>query len=165
MDQLAVALVAAPLERIAFEERRYLPGVQDPIVLRGYLLRSGKGKLEKHVQYPVVESFIVDIDSVEIRGVNGSITRFNLDGYPVLRTVTAIFRDFLAGSLQRIRKDFVLNLSGHEFAWTLGVVPRDAGILEYLKDMQLEGQGGRVRRVTIKEADGARTIMDLAVSQ
>lgn len=147
----------APQVAVRYTELRESRWLAAPIESSG-TLRSTPTMLEKRVEQPRPETWRILDDRMQI-GTPGAVgTReIMLDQAPAAAALAQTLRRVLAGELLALHKDFRLELSGDERAWTLQLTPRQDDVARQLKRIDLHGAGPRLLVMVILETQGDRT--------
>jgi hypothetical protein len=147
----------APQVAVRYTELRESRWLAAPIESSG-TLRSTPTMLEKRVEQPRPETWRILDDRMQI-GTPGEVgaREIMLDQAPAAAALAQTLRRVLAGELQALHKDFRLELSGDERAWTLQLTPRQDDVARQLKRIDLHGAGPRLLVMVILETQGDRT--------
>ena len=147
----------APHADVRFTELRESRWLAAPIESSG-TLRSTPTMLEKRVDQPTRETWRILSDRMQF-GAPGSAgaREIMLDEAPAAAALAQTLRHVMAGDLEALNKDFELELSGDERAWTLQLMPRQAEVARQLKRIVLQGVGRRLSVMVILETQGDRT--------
>lgn len=162
----AQALTPAVLQRLLqqaskpdmrFHEQRESRWLATPVVSTGTLTLSAT-MLEKRIDAPKRETWRILGDRMQLfRSGSDGITEFIFDRVPAVSVLAHALRHAVAGDLQALDQDFQLSLTGTESRWTVSMKPRRPGVAQYLKEMELQGSGGRLQLIVISESQGDRT--------
>ena len=156
--ELQRLLQSEPARELAFEELRESPWLAAPVASRGTLHGNGQ-RLEKRVRHPRAETWRLLPDRIEWVGADASQTRqMRLADAPALATLAGALRHVIAGDVQALERDFVLDLRGDAGAWTLLLSPRADSSARQIDHLELQGAGPRLHQIVVVERQGERTI-------
>ena len=157
VEHLQRLLQEAPHADVRFTETRESRWLGAPIESSG-TMRSNAMMLEKRVERPRPETWRILSDRMQVTapGSDG-VKEVMLDRAPVAAALATTLRRVMAGHLEALNKDFQLELSGDEREWTLQLTPRDPDVARQLKEIGLQGAGGRLAVIVIQESQGDRT--------
>lgn len=154
-------LQSAPVQTVGFSELRESPWLAAPIESRG-TLRAGPDSLEKHVESPREETWRLLSDRMEWVGPRGEGAKHvPFSRAPAVGALAQALRAALAGELLPLERDFQLALRGDAAQWSLELVPRDAATARRIEQLELHGEGPRLRRIVVIERQGERTTTSL----
>jgi hypothetical protein len=157
VGQLEALLQAAPKPDAQYVETRESPWLSAPVTTRGTLHVSAQA-LEKHVEQPRQETWRMLDDRVEWQGPGGAGRKQILFSQaPALQALADVTRRALAGDLVALQRDFQIDVTGDERAWSVQLRPRTALVSRQLDGVELEGTGGRLRVLIVTERKGERT--------
>jgi len=86
----------------------------------------------------------------------------SLRQWPQVAAMLEGIRATLAGDRPRLEQVYRVTLEGDAAGWRLVLVPRDAEVAKIVARVTLGGVEGSVRRVEIDQADGDRSLMQIA---
>jgi hypothetical protein len=119
-----IARLARPAPaRIDFVEVRFSPMLREPLVVSGELGYLGPRNLERRVRSPYREQASIHGESVRVEREGAPPRSFALKRAPELRALLSGFAALLAGDPAALERDFEIELSGDEHAWTLALLP------------------------------------------
>ena len=161
VPRLQRLLQEAPQADVRFTETRESRWLPAPIESSGSM-RSNTTMLEKRVESPRPETWRILSDRMQVTapGLDG-VKEVMLDHAPAAAALANALRSVMAGDLEALNKDFQLDLSGDERAWTLQLTPRRQDVARQLKQIGLQGAGRRLEGIVIQESQGDRTTMHL----
>ncbi|GMR20584.1 MAG: hypothetical protein BMS9Abin36_1180 [Gammaproteobacteria bacterium] len=169
IESLMSALAITQHAEQTFTERRYSELLTRPLVFRGMLRYKKPDYLEKHVQTPRDQRFIIKGDTLTVeRNEQGKRVKhvISLEGFPIMAALTQGLRATMAGDQAQLEKLFTLELSGTYRKWHLLLTPRpeddpenDETLADVIEAMKLSGDAQHVLRVEIIEKEGDRSVM------
>ncbi len=122
--QALIARLARPAPaRIDFVEVRFSPMLREPLIVSGELGYMGPGNLERRVLSPYREQATIRGESVRVEREGTPPRSFALKRAPELRALLSGFAALLAGDPAALERNFKVELSGDEHAWTLALLP------------------------------------------
>jgi outer membrane lipoprotein-sorting protein len=162
LDRVIESLGQSPLRERAFHETYYSHMLTTPSYKEGTLVSHPPNRLEKHVQVPIEESFIVDGDSLLYENPSREISHtFSLQEYPALATFIVGLRALFNGDTEQLRQVFVVSISGTLDAWELDLSPRTQNDEDGVDCIRLAGERAYLRTIVIHETNGDRSELQL----
>ncbi|MFN3681484.1 MAG: LolA-related protein [Nitrospira sp.] len=161
LERLAALVKAQRESTIFFEETTYSSLVTRPLVTRGVLRFTPPSRLEKEVQEPYRERYVIEDDLVTVESERRNLTQtLSLDGYPGLRGFVETVRAVLNGDVKEVTRDYDWLLEGGKHRWVLRLRPREQseGMIE---SIELTGTDGHLQTIMIRFAGGDRSVMTL----
>jgi len=148
--------------RASFVETRESALLKTPLVLKGTLSYRRPDRVEKHVFSPYDERIIVEGGqlTLENRAQNRRKT-LAVGSAPGLAALVESIRATRAGDLASLRRHYALQIEGSREAWTLTLKPLDSRVGDYVTSVALSGVESRIGRITILEAGGDRSVMEI----
>ncbi len=163
IEQVAASVKERREPSVSFEEATYSSLLTKPLITRGVLRFAPPSRLEKDVQEPYRERYVIDGDFVTIESERRNVTKtVSLDEYPGLRWFVDTFRAVLDGDVARLTKEYDAALEGTKRRWILRVRPRDRAGSAPVDFIELSGSEGRINAITVRTADGDRSVMTLS---
>lgn len=158
----------APM-RTSFVEIRTSRLLKTPLRLSGEYLRPDGDTLVRQVRTPYVETTTI-VSSGTGPGQatierGGKRRTYSLARVPELASLQSSFGALLSGDGATLQRDFRLVPRGTRAAWTLALLPRDAGVAQRLKQITLHGRGAELRcieTVPVKAGETQRTLLATA---
>ncbi len=178
LGAVSVAATAAPDEALVklqqrvsqvsvlrgeFAQKKQLQGFRNPLRSQGeFVVARGRGVIWSTLR-PFPSTLVLTGERVLSQQADGS-SRVELDArqQPALRAVNTMLMALVSGDAQALSERFELTaelLEGER--WQLHMVPRTTALAKAFRQIRLEGDR-HVRRVTIEEASGDRTILDFS---
>ncbi|TFG63270.1 MAG: outer membrane lipoprotein carrier protein LolA [Nitrospirales bacterium] len=162
LDRLIKSLAQSTLRERTFHETYYSHMLTTPSYKEGTLVSHPPNRLEKHVQVPIEESFIVDGDSLLYKNPSREISHtFSLQEYPALATFIVGLRALFNGDTEQLRQVFVVSISGTLDAWELDLSPRIQTDEDGVDCIRLAGERTYLRTIVIHETNGDRSELQL----
>ncbi len=148
-------VLAEPKARVSrFEERRYFPFRQQPVVLQGEIRMSPGHGLSLHYFTPKPLTVIVDRAGVLMRDEHGRERSAPDDRRA--QAATAGLSEVLQFDLPKLTRDFEVHGRRDAAGWTLGFVPRDPKLGRLVGAVVVHGTDHRVDRIEIIRSDRQR---------
>jgi len=144
-------------QAVPFHEVRESPWLTVPVESRG-TLHSSPERLEKRVETPRQETWLILADRLEWvgpNGVGGKQILFN--GAPAVAALAEALRRVIAGDLVGLEQSFRIELRGDERLWTAQLLPRDPEVARSLDYLELRGAGALLQVIIVAERQGERT--------
>jgi hypothetical protein len=159
--QLFEALAKNRPDRATFRETRFLALLDRPVESSGELVFTPPQRLEKITLKPKPESLVVDRDTVTLeRG--GKRHTLRLRENPQVAVLVESIRGTLAGDLASLTRTYSAALDGSPAQWRLVLRPLDPALGTLVERIEIGGGEARVRTVEIFQADGDRSVMNIA---
>ena len=145
-----------------FVETRTSALLKAPLVLQGTLAYRRPDRVEKHVTSPYDERITVEGGrlTLENRAQNRKKT-VQVSSAPGLAALVESIRATRAGDLDALQRHFALQVEGSRDRWTLTLKPLDAQLAGYVTQLTLSGSETRIGRITVEEAGGDRSVMEI----
>lgn len=154
-------LQATPRHEVRFTETRESPWLSAPVQSSG-TLNATPAVLEKRVEQPRRETWRILPDRMQWTSpASGATKDILFADVPAAAALADAMRHAMAGDLAALDKDFALRLNGDERVWTVQLTPRRAEVSRTLKQLELQGSGGKLQVMIVTEAKGDRTITRL----
>ena len=147
---------------VPFEEATYSSLLTEPVIARGLLKFVPPERLEKTINTPSHERYVVDGDRVTIESARKGVTRtLSIEEYPGLRGFVEAFRSSLNGDAVRLREMYEVTLGGSREKWSLLLRPREAAGRSLVDYILMTGTMSRVGTIAIRSPDGDRSVMTI----
>ncbi len=166
LQTLMTELARTTTSEVRFQETKHLAALKAPLELRGILRYRRPDHLERHVQAPFEESFLVDGDAVTLTRKGGAERhRIALQSQPVLWAFIESIRATLRGDLAALQQFYRVELHGTREQWELTLLPRDLDMAQLVRVIRIGGRGGTVRTIEVEETGGDRSITRIDAAQ
>jgi len=146
---------------VRFNETREMALLDRPLESSGELTFTPPDRLEKRTTSPGSERLVVEGDTLVMERA-GRKQAASLRQWPQVAAMLEGIRATLAGDRPRLEQVYRVTLEGDAAGWRLVLVPRDAEVAKIVARVTLGGVEGSVRRVEIDQADGDRSLMQIA---
>ena len=154
-------LRAHPPGRATFHETKRVSVLDRPLESSGELVFTPPDRLEKRVTSPGAERIVADRERLVLeRGGRKQV--LELRDHPEVAVLIESIRGTLAGDRDALDRLYTLDLAGDERAWRLVLKPRDPELGRLVERVEIDGSGARVERVAVDQADGDRSLMQIA---
>jgi len=161
VSDLMSALAARGSADATFTERRYVPVLEAPVQSSGTLRFVVPDRIEKHTLAPRAESMVLAGNQITLR--QGQRSRsLTLTDLPDGGLAISSLRGTMAGDLAALRRGWEVTLHGERRGWTLTLTPVTATAAQYIEIVQIQGRQDQIDRIEIRQADGVRSVMDIA---
>jgi outer membrane lipoprotein-sorting protein len=162
LPALMQALAAVPAAQARFTEVRRMQLLRAPLEVQGTLRYVRPDTLERRVQSPYEETILIEGNRVSVDNpARGERRSYALASLPAAYALVESLRATLAGDLAALERHYDVKLAGGREAWTLSLVPRDAGVAGMLAQVRLQGSAAHITRIEFDEAAGDRTVMTI----
>ena len=163
IEQLMHSLGQVKSARASFVERKYLAVLDQPLELRGTLVYTAPGRLEKYTLGPRPETLLLDQDKLILENKARNQRRtLILQEHPVVWAFVESFRATLAGDLQTLNRFYRTQLEGNEEKWRLTLKPSEPKVQTVVSEIRIEGSRNRVRTIEVAETVGNRSVMTMS---
>ncbi len=148
---------------VSFVEMTHSSLLTEPLIARGVLRFIPPSTLEKEVQEPYRERYIIEGDLVIFESERKSVKKtISLEDYPSLRAFVEAIRAAFTGNAAQLKQIYELTLDGNWRSWTLALRPRDASAKSLVDHILLAGSEGRLDAITVRAPDGDRSVITLS---
>lgn len=162
MSQLAVTESSS----VRFTETKHLAVLKAPLELRGTLRFRRPDYLERRVEAPFEERFVVEGDRVTLeRKVTGERHQLSLRSQPALWAFIESIRATLRGDLATLERFYRVDLHGEPNSWTINLLPRDVEMGKLVSVIRMSGTGGELRTIEVLEASGDRSVTHIEAAR
>jgi hypothetical protein len=149
------ASLSQPTNRFSrFEERRYFPFREQPVVLRGEIRIIPERGLSLSYAGPKPHVIIIDQQGVLMRDERGRERSAPEDGRA--RAVTSALSHVLKFDLPALEKEFTIHGIRDSDTWTLGFVPKDEALAGLLGTLLVHGRQTALDRIEMIKSDQQR---------
>ncbi|MGV2287115.1 LolA-related protein [Trinickia sp. YCB016] len=160
LDSLMSMLAHNKSGRATFVETKTLSIAAKPVESSGELVFAAPDHLEKITTSPKPERLVVDGDKLTIERDQRTVT-LALSRYPELSAFIESIRATLDGDRAALERVYQVALDGNRDDWTLTLTPLDARTSKVIRTVTLCGARDALRTVTIEQADGDHSVMQL----
>jgi outer membrane lipoprotein-sorting protein len=158
VDELMAGLAATGASATAFVETRHSSALKTPLVVTGELRYTPPARLERRVQTPVQERYVVTDDTVTIERKGGAARTVSLASMPTLGAFLESIRATLRGDLATLRRFYRVEIEGEPAGWTLVLLPSDREMADLVSVIRITGARGRLTGMEVVEAAGDRVV-------
>lgn len=142
-----------------FVETKTLGSLKEPLVTSGVLRYRHPDSMEKEIEKPRAERFVIAGDSMETWRGGKRTRQVSLAGYPALRNFVTSFIATVGGDLATLQKFYRLTLSGNQRAWTLIMIPTDPELKRVTSLIEVRGSGTVIDRFETIQPNNDRSVM------
>ncbi len=146
--------------RVAFTETHELAMLKQPLTSSGELVYVAPDRLEKRTTAPKAETLVLDHGLLTAQRGRHTYTVALKDAPQVIPFVESV-RATLAGDRAALERHFTTRFEGDAAHWRLSLLPRDAAIAKSVQQIRMEGEGGAIRTVEVRETDGDRSLLSI----
>lgn len=163
VEQVVASVRQSRASSLSFEEAIHSSLLDKPLIARGVLRFTPPSRLEKEIQDPYRERYLVEGDRVTFESERRHVTKtISLDDYPGLRGFVDAFRATLSGDSVQLKQVYDTVLEGTRRKWILWLRPRDQVGNTIVESIELSGAEGRIDTITVHAPDGDRSVMTLS---
>ena len=160
LSDILEASRVTPPARVAFREERHSPLFEEALVLEGYLEYLDRGVMNKIIEAPFSESFLIEDDKVSLER-DGEIRSISLERSRELATIIGAIEAILAGEATRLEALFDYEISGTRADWSIELRPRSRRVARRVSQLRVSGSGDSVERILIDLDDGEYQVMNI----
>ena len=161
VDQIASQANATTVLRASFVQTKTMAALRRPLVSTGQLLLSRDQGLAWHIEAPLRATYLLSERGVTEIDAQGARRTRDAREMPGLEYISRTFQALLAGNMDALRESFDIEAQGTREAWRLVLLPRQRQTAAFLRQLELTG-GRHVERITVVEAQGDRTVMQMS---
>jgi len=158
-DILAASKVSPPA-RVDFQEERHSPLFDEPLVLDGYLEYLDRGVLNKIIEAPFEEAFLIDDGEIRLER-DGETRRISLDRSQELAAIIGAIEAILSGEANRLETLFEYEVSGTAADWSIELKPRSRRVARRVALLRVSGNSDSVTRILIDLGDDEYQVMNI----
>ena len=153
LQQLMVSLAKVRSVNTAFSETKTMSMLSEPLRSSGTLVYKAPDYVEKRVTTPQLSYFIVAGDEVTIGNAQNRERHVILFQIPALEAFVAALRGTLAGDIKILKEYYDVDFEGDAGHWILQLVPKDAEMQLYVKNIRITGSGGQIAQIDTVESN------------
>jgi outer membrane lipoprotein-sorting protein len=162
VPELMQMLASVESANARFVETRHSALLKTPLVLEGTLAYRRPDRVVKHVLSPYDERITVEGGRLTLENRTHSRSKtVSVAAAPGLAALIESIRATRAGDLAALQRHYALQLDGSREQWTLTLKPLDPQVARYVTQLALTGSEARIGRITIEEAGGDRSVMEI----
>lgn len=144
-----------------FEQSKQVSGFKKPLLSQGdFVVARGRGVLWR-TQRPFASELKLTRDQIRITQGGDTTLRLDAAREPAMRAINGVMFALLEGDVAALSEHFELQGSTQGRTWSLVLTPRVAALQALLQRIELDGDS-YVRRITILEASGDRSVINLS---
>lgn len=140
--------------RVQFTEQRNSDLFERPLILSGTLRYDSPARVEKRIDTPFKERYVVDGDVLRIERGGKRPRTVLLREHPALWAFVESFRATLAGNLSTLQRFYEVSLEGDRAHWRLLLRPRNEQMRELVNSIRIEGSNADITAIEILEVGG-----------
>nr|WP_242651322.1 LolA-related protein [Lysobacter tolerans] len=150
--------------RTNFVEVRSSRLLKNPLRLYGEYRRPDDKTMIRDVRAPYGETTTIRGDQVTIARAAKSPRTFSMSRAPQLAGMQASFGALLSGDERAIARDFTLTTTGTRAQWRMQMLPKQAALKQYVRDITLYGRGSELRCIETRAVKGEEVQRTLLAS-
>ncbi len=144
-----------------FEEKRFLPFRQMPIVLKGEIRIVPELGLSLRYLEPEKRILIIDAKGLLMRDEEGRERAAPSDSRA--QAITSAMVSVLRFDIAALQKSFAIHGRREDAAWTLAFVPHDAAVAETIGTLVVSGEKAQLTRIEMKKSATQR--IEIAIAE
>lgn len=160
LDQLMLLLGSQSRLKAQFREEKIDNYLEIPMILTGEVSFVAPDYLEKTIQKPSHQSFVLNGDKITISTRKQEAKTYSLEQHPEVRAFSASFISTLSGDLKALQRYYDIKLSGHSAQWEMQLKPINKSISRVIEKIQFSGQQGQLMKVTTWHRSGDYSVME-----
>ena len=137
-----------------FTEQRNSDLFERPLILSGTLRYYSPARVEKQIDKPFKERYVVDGDALRIERDGKRPRTVSLREHPALWAFVESFRATLAGNQSTLQRFYEISLEGDREHWRLLLRPRHERMRELVDSIKIEGSNADITAIEILEVGG-----------
>ena len=151
LDDLLLRLQREPPADERFHDVRYRKALARPLVSSGVLRWHGGLDFERQVESPYRETSRLQGRTLIVQRERGGERVVPLARAPELQVLFSGLSALFAADAAALERDFRVDLSAAGQDWRLRLQPRDARLLERVRELDLRGRGDRLRCLIVEQ--------------
>jgi Outer membrane lipoprotein carrier protein LolA-like len=159
----AAELSAAKVLTGKFVQRRYLHGLDRPLISNGDFVLAREQGILWRTATPFPSEFVLSSRGMTVRDGENA-THLASAERPALRTALEMFFALFALDVARLADSFELYGEGQGDRWQVGLKPRDGGLAQVFEQAVISG-ARTVERIELSSAGGDRTEIEFSETQ
>lgn len=162
LETLMASLAKTRAGRTNFVETKTLASLKQPLVSSGVLTYRYPDSMEKIIEKPRAERYVINGDSLETWRDGKLKRQMALSSHPALQNFVTSFIATVGGDLQTLRKYYTLQFSGSRSDWTLLMVPTDAELKRVTRLIEVRGSGPAISHFETIQPNNDRSVMRIS---
>lgn len=163
LGQVMAAIAANAYQAYGYREEKHLALLERPLRSSGRLSLVPPDTLVREVESPDRVRYAIGRDEVMTTEQGDLPPRvMQLSRYPAAGALVGTLRALLLGDRAVLERLYQAEVSGDASAWTLELAPTDPAVAGHLELLRVEGAGGQVRVLSIRERNGDHSRMELS---
>jgi Outer membrane lipoprotein carrier protein LolA-like len=163
LSQPAAELSAAKVLTGKFVQRRYLRGLDRPLISSGDFMMAREQGILWRTATPFASEFVLTTSGMTVRD-GASATHLSSAERPALRAALEMFFALFALDVARLGDSFELYGAEQGEHWQVGLRPRQGGLAQVFEQAVISG-ARTVERIELSSAGGDRTEIELSDTQ
>ncbi|WP_417067218.1 LolA family protein [Niveibacterium terrae] len=156
VDQVQATLTQPAVVSGRFEQKRELAGFPKPVASSGRFLVARERGVLWTTERPFASSVRLTRGEILQKAGDTVTMRMSASKEPAVRAINGVMFSLLSGDIARLEQNFTVTGKAGEGRWTLSLAPREAGLAQVIKRIELSGQKF-VETVDMLDANGDRT--------
>lgn len=143
-----------------FREEKTIAGLKKPIVAEGTLYYRAPDRLARVVKTPVKQRVVLTPTELVMQS-RGKVQRLPLESGSELEALTGSMLSLFRGDLEALETHYSLKYARDGASWTLELLPKSERLRHLIGGLRFEGEGERVERFAVDEANGNRAVTEI----
>jgi outer membrane lipoprotein-sorting protein len=143
--------------RAEFREEKTLALLESPLVSEGKLYFIPPSRMARITTRPGASALVIDGQKMSYTDEAGA-SDVDLAGNRIARTIVENFVVLFAGDLAALRERYRVEFESEKLRWRMLLTPKAAPLSQFIASVELRGDGPALEEMTIREADGDRTL-------
>jgi outer membrane lipoprotein-sorting protein len=140
-----------------FHEEKRMALLATPLSSDGALHYQKPRMLVRHTDKPHAATVLLHGDKLSFGDAKHSES-LDLASQPSLRVLVDTFVSVLAGDLAALQRVATVTIEAHGSGYRIVVVPKDDKVKRLVKSMSFDGEGARLSRMELLDANGDTTV-------
>ena len=155
---LMTSLATIKDSRVAYTEEKTLSILQETVQQTGVLSYVAPDTVVREVREPEAETYTIH-KSTLVTERAGKQQQTDLAAVPLLAAFVESFRGTLSGNAESLQKYYLVEFSQDESGWRMQLQPRSRSLGRFVEAITFAGQGTRIERIVVREANGDQSDM------
>lgn len=160
IDRLMRLLAQVKQRRARYVETHDRRVLKEPLVTKGTLRFTAPSFLEKDIQEPFKERYLIEGDRLLVdRPEESDSMTLSLEEHPALHAFMEGFLAVLRGDLATLETYYALDLQGAQDQWVLRLRPLQEELRNELQSITFKGKNDQIDSIEVMHSSGARSRM------
>lgn len=144
-----------------YVEEKRIALLKMPLRSEGTVAFAAPGSLVRRVEKPEPASLLLDGEVLWVADASGK-RKIELAESAIVKHFVLTFVNVLRGDRAALERAYVLAFTAGPAGWKLELTPKAPELRKLIAGAELEGHGGEVERMTLREENGDVTVMQFS---